>query len=218
MGIQHRHRRSAAGRPSSASARLVASLGLIALVAGCSAGATPASPRASAPASIAASASTPASTSASHAPINIETMWADGTGVTMVVVSQVGNPAANILSSAPAMYVLGFPLDKATGKAVVPPDYTPQCHPCLQAPDPQTHDHVLASAGTTSAYLSAQQPWRPTILMYAPAFITGGHFTPVTDEKDLPAAMAAHEFLPIGPNGTFEKQLPVILILQRQGS
>ena len=209
-------RRAYAGRPRPASAQLVGALILVGALAGCSVGAAPAS--STPPASSVASPTIAASTSASHPPINVETMWVGGQTATMVVVSTVANPASTVLASAPPFYVLGFPLDQATGKAILPPGYTPQCDPCLVAPNPQYHDHILGDAGATSAYLSAQQPWHPTVLMYAPPFITGGHFAPVTQEKDLAAAIAAHEFLPIGPAGSFEKPLPVVLILQRQGS
>lgn len=213
--------------PPRSVARLIALACLAVALAGCAAapGASGPASAPSAPSTSASSGASPAGPSAAASSatpaagfINVERMWANGALVTMDVVSQVSQPAATVLANAPAFYVLGFPLDQASGKAVVPAAYTPQCDPCLQAPNPQYHDHVLADASATPASLAIQQAWRPTVLMYTPAFITGGHFAPVTREQDLAAAIAAHEFLPIGPGGAFEKPLPVVLILKAAGS
>jgi hypothetical protein len=144
-----------------------------------------------------------------------ETVWANGQAWTMLTPHAITNPSPGLVAKAPPLYVLAFPSD-GHGGFVLPAGYSPQCDPCLGVPVPPYHDHLLTGApgfgtnGTSGGdYMG---PWRVTLMMYSPAFITGGHFAPVTSDEDLKAAIAAGEFLPIGPGGSYEIPLPVILI------
>lgn len=144
-----------------------------------------------------------------------ETVWANGTEWTMLTPHAIADPSENLLQSAPPLYVLAFPKDPITGQWLVPSNYAPQCDPCLGVPVPPYHDHLLTGApgfGTNGTAGDYEGPWRVVLMMYSPSFVTGGQFQPVTSDEDLPAAIAAGEFLPIGAAGGFEKPLPVVLI------
>lgn len=144
-----------------------------------------------------------------------ETVWANGQAWTMLTPHVITNPSPNLLAKAPPLYILAFPQDPVTHQFILPADYAPQCDPCLGVPVPPYHDHLLTGApgfgtnGTAGDYMS---PWRPTLMIWNPVYVRGGHFKPVTSDEQLPAAIAAGEFLPIGGPGVFEKPLPVVLI------
>jgi hypothetical protein len=144
-----------------------------------------------------------------------ETVWANGQEWTMIAPHAITDPNPNLLATAPPLYVLAFP-SNGHGGWVLPPDYSPQCDPCLGVPVPPYHDHLLTGApgfgtqGTSGGDYMA--PWRLELMMYSPAYILGGHFVPVTSDEDLATAIAEGEFLPIGPNGSYAVPLPVVLI------
>ena len=144
-----------------------------------------------------------------------ETVWANGQEWTMITPHAITNPDAALLAKAPPMYVLAFPPD-GHGGWIVPSNYSPQCDPCLGVPVPPYHDHLLTGApglgthGTSGGDYMA--PWRVTLMMYNPAYVRGGSFVPVTSDEDLSTAIANGEFLPIGPNGSYSRPLPVVLI------
>lgn len=145
-----------------------------------------------------------------------ETVYANGQVVTMLTPHAIASPNPNLLASAPPFYVLGFPMQG--GHAVLPPGYAPQCDPCLGVPVPPYHDHVLPSApgfGTDGTAREYEGPWSVVVMMYNPAYVQGGSFTPVTSDEELPSAEAAGEFLPIaGPSAVdpYEMRPPVVLI------
>ena len=145
-----------------------------------------------------------------------ETVWANGKEWTMIAPTAVTNPNPNLLASAPPFYVLAFPPDPTNpGHFILPSNYAPQCDPCLGVPVPPYHDHLLTGApgyGTGGTAGDYEGPWRVVLMVWNPAFVRGGHFAPVTSDEDLPAAIEAGEFLPIGGPGVFEKPLPVVLI------
>jgi hypothetical protein len=144
-----------------------------------------------------------------------ETVWANGQEWTMIAPHAITDANPELLAKAPPLYVLAFP-SNGHGGWILPPDYSPQCDPCLGVPVPPYHDHLLTGApgfgnqGTSGRDYMA--PWRLTLMMYNPAFILGGDFVPVTRDEDLATAITDGEFLPIGPNGTYSIPLPVILI------
>ena len=144
-----------------------------------------------------------------------ETVWANGQEWTMLTPHAISAPGPNLLASAPPFYVLAFPKDPQTGQWILPSNYTPQCDPCLGVPVPPYHDHLLTAApgfgndGTAGGY---EGPWRVVLMTYSPAFVKSADFAPVTSDEELSAAIANGEFLPIGPGGTYEIPLPVVLI------
>lgn len=144
-----------------------------------------------------------------------ETVWANGQAWTMLTPHAIDDPNPQSLAQAPPFYVLSFPSD-GHGGWVLPTGYSPQCDPCLGVPVPPYHDHLLTGApglgtqGTSGRDYTA--PWRIVLMVYSPSYVSGGQFVPVTSDEDLPAAIAAHEFLPIGPGGSAELPLPVVLI------
>ena len=144
-----------------------------------------------------------------------ETVWANGQAWTMITPHAITDANPNLLASAPPMYVLAFP-SNGHGGWILPSGYSPQCDPCLGVPVPPYHDHLLTGApgfGTQGTSGGAYEgPWRVILMVYSPAFVTSGHFAPVTADEDLAAAIAAHQFLPIGPGATYAIPLPVVLI------
>jgi hypothetical protein len=139
-----------------------------------------------------------------------ETVWADGRAWTMLEPHLTTSPSPELLASAPPMYVLAFPQNPATGGFVLPAGYAPQCDPCLGVPVPVYHDHLLTSAPGSGQAVMA--PRRPVLMVYSPAYVSGGHFAPVTDARELSAAIAAGDFLPIGGPGVYAKPLPAIIV------
>jgi hypothetical protein len=143
-----------------------------------------------------------------------ETAWANGQAWTLLEPRVTTDPSAELLASAAPMYVLAFPQSPSTGQFVLPPGYAPQCDPCLGVPVPAYHDHLLTGApgaGTTGTAGLVASPRRPVLMVYSPAYVSSGHFEPVTDARTLAAAVAAGEFLPIGGPGVFDKPLPAII-------
>ncbi len=151
---------------------------------------------------------------AAASPPDRETVWADGQAWTQLESGVTTDPSPELLASALPMYVLAFPQNPATGAFILPAGYAPQCDPCLGVPVPAYHDHLLPGApglGTSGTAGLVRTPHRPTLMIYSPAFVTSGHFAPVTDARNLAAAIAAGEFLPIGGPGVFEKPLPAVM-------
>ncbi len=149
-----------------------------------------------------------------HAAQSAEMVWANGQEWTMLAPHVITDPSPQLLSQAPPLYVLAFPKDPTTGQWIVPSNYSPQCDPCEGAAFP-FHDHVLTGApgfGTDGTAGDYEGPWRIVLMIWNPAFVTGGHFAPVTSDEALAAAVAAGEFLPIGGPGVFERPLPVVLV------
>jgi hypothetical protein len=143
-----------------------------------------------------------------------EIVWANHQAWTMLGSHAITDPNANLYASAPPLYVLAFPKD-SSGRFILPAGYAPQCDPCLGVPVPAYHDHLLTGApgfGVNGTARDYESPWRVVLMMYSPGFVMSGHFAPVTSDEDLPAAIAAGEFVPIGGPGVYEKPLPVVLI------
>lgn len=133
-----------------------------------------------------------------------EAAYADGNVYWMHSTHVVAGTSASGLLSAPPIYVLGFPTDPSTGRPVLPTGYTPQCDPCNGEPMPY-HDHVLTGepgSGTNGTAGDYRSPWRVVLMQYNLAYVTGGHFQPVTSDTDLAAAEGNDEFRAIsgGPN------------------
>ncbi len=142
-----------------------------------------------------------------------ETVWANGQEWTMLGAHAITDPSLQLLDEAPPLYVLAFPKDPVTGEWVLPANYAPQCDPCLGAAFPY-HDHLLTGApgfGTNGTAGDYESPWRIVLMVWNPGFVRSGGFAPVTRDEDLPAAIAAGEFLPIGGAGVYERPLPVVL-------
>ena len=146
-----------------------------------------------------------------------EQVYANGQTFTMLTPHAMDSPSPNLLNTAPPFYVMAFPMT-AEGQPILPPGYTPQCDPCLGVPVPPYHDHLLTSApgfgqdGTARDY---RGPWRVVVMMYSPAYVLGGGFTPVTSDEDLGGAEGAGHFLPIAGSSApnpFERRLPVVLV------
>ena len=154
---------------------------------------------------------------AAAAMVDTEEVYADGATFTMLTPHAILNPDQHLLATASPFYVVAFPMN-AQGHPILPPGYVPQCDPCIDPPAPPFHDHLLSGApgfGSDAAARFAGAPHRVVVLMYSPAYVLGGAFTPLTDDDDLPAAEAAGRFLPIAgasaPN-PYELSIPAILI------
>ncbi len=153
--------------------------------------------------------------SAAAATPGTETVWANGQAWTMLTPHAITNPDPKLLESAPPLYVLAFPQNILTKQWILPPNYAPQCDPCLGVPVPAYHDHLLTGApgfGTNGTAGDYEGPWRVVLMVYSPSFVMGGHFAPVTRDEDLAGAISAGDFVAIGGAGVFEKPLPVVLI------
>jgi hypothetical protein len=139
-----------------------------------------------------------------------ETVWANGRAWTLLESHITTNASPELLAGASPMYVLAFPKNPA-GQYILPAGYAPQCDPCLGVPVPAYHDHLLAGAPGT-AENGVRAPRRPILMVYNPAFIMSGHFAPVTDARNLAAAIAANEFLPIAGPGNYQMPLPAVIV------
>lgn len=128
--------------------------------------------------------------------------WANGTTVYMSHPTAITDPSANLLASAPPLYILKFPTAQTSGPLTLPSGYQPQCDPCTSEPV-LYHDHLLTSApgyGTDGTAGDYESPWRVVVLVYNPTYAYSPTFKPVTSDEDLVSAIDAGEFLQLNSN------------------
>ena len=153
----------------------------------------------------------------------IDVVYANGQTWYMLGATQKTNPSPQMLAHAPALYVLGYPVNGSptnpTCTANCPSitlasGYQPQCDPCFHPGLPAFlayHDHVLTGApgagadGTAGSY---KGPWQIIVLMYSPKYALSSSFQPITSDEALDAAEKAGDFLPINKGAANPFELP----------
>lgn len=142
----------------------------------------------------------------------IDPSYAQGNVYYMIgprLMTNVATTNPRLYAQAEELYLLVYPVNPNgtdTDAKTLPSGYLPQCNPCYHPGLPGEfayHDHVLTGApglGINGTAGENKAPWKIILLMYNPA-ILDSNFMPITDARDIPAAEAAGEFLPINSDG-----------------
>jgi hypothetical protein len=150
----------------------------------------------------------------------IDPTYADGQTVYMIgphLITNARETQPNLYQHAEELYLVVYPI--VNGAPVIPTGVTPQCNPCFHPGLPTNlvfHDHVITGLpgqgtdGTAGAYLA---PWKIIVLVYNPAYLTGGSFQRVTSAAAVDAGEASGKFLPLfGGSNPFEFETGNVLI------
>lgn len=146
----------------------------------------------------------------------IDPTYANGETVYMVGPHMVVNAREtmpNAYEHAEELYILVYPqgVVPAPGAPPItlPSGYQPQCNPCFHPGLPAPfvfHDHVIPGApgmGKNGTADGMKAPWKIILLMYNPAYVSSGTFTPLKSAAAIDAAEeAGGVFLPINPDPT----------------
>lgn len=146
----------------------------------------------------------------------IDPTYANGKTVYMIGPHTVVNAKEtmpNVYAHAEELYLVVYPQSflPAPGSLPItlPSGYQPQCNPCFHPGLPAPfvyHDHVISGApgmGTNGTSDGMKAPWKIILLMYNPAYVSSGTFTPLTSQAAIDAAEeAGNVFLPINQGGS----------------
>ena len=146
----------------------------------------------------------------------IDPTYANGQTVYMIGPQMIVNAREtmpNAYAHAEELYLLvypqGFLPEPGSSPITLPSGYQPQCNPCFHPGLPAPfvyHDHIIPGApgmGTNGTSEGMKAPWKIILLMYNPAYVSSGSFTPLTSEEAIDAAEeAGNVFLPINQGGS----------------
>jgi hypothetical protein len=150
-----------------------------------------------------------------HGKPEIDPTYANGETVFMIGPHTIANASVlmpNAYAQAEELYLIVFPQETVPAPGALPitlpSGYQPQCNPCFHPGVPALfafHDHVIPGApgmGKNGTADGMKAPWKIILLMYNPAYVASGTFTPIKSEAAIDAAEdAGNVFLPVNPGG-----------------